>query len=80
VTSGVLWVTAARSHMDGASSSLSGMDQVEPADLENSCLWRKLEGTHTAAGGSGAKMPRSGSMTTAELDKIETWILEGAVK
>ncbi|MFK7927156.1 MAG: MopE-related protein [Myxococcota bacterium] len=79
-SSGGLSLTSAHSKIVGSSSTLSGMDQIEPGDLDNSYLWLKLEGTHSAAGGSGAKMPRSGSMTTAELDKIETWILEGAVK
>ena len=56
------------------------MDYIEPGDLDNSYLWRKLTGTHIAAGGSGSAMPASGSLTSAQKSTIETWILEGAIK
>ena len=54
------------------------MDVIEPSDTANSYLWLKLKGTHTAAGGSGVQMPKSGSISSADLTTIETWITEGA--
>ena len=64
--------------MNKASSQLSKMDRIEPGDTANSYLWLKLQGTHTAAGGSGAQMPKSGSISATDLATIETWITEGA--
>lgn len=58
-------------------SSVSGYDYVEPGLPDDSYLFRKVEGTHTSIGGGGSKM---GSLSSAELDKIETWIEEGAIK
>lgn len=79
-TSGGLSLSSAFDKIVGEASSLSGMDYIEPGDPDNSYLWLKLNGTHTAAGGTGGTMPRGGSMTTSQLNTIETWILEGAVE
>ena len=59
-------------------STVSGYDYVEPADTALSYLWHKLQGTQATVGGAGSQMPRGGSMSTADLDLIETWINEGA--
>jgi hypothetical protein len=56
------------------------MDRVEPGDLENSYLWRKLEGTHLAAGGEGDQMPSpyAEPLTAAEKETFRLWIIGGA--
>ena len=66
--------------VDVRSGDIATMDLVEPGDPRNSYLWRKVEGTHLGAGGSGSTMPIGGSLSSSELDDIETWILEGAVR
>lgn len=61
--------------------SKSSLDYVTPGDPEASYLFRKLENTHlSVSGGSGSAMPLRSSIPSSEVDKIETWILEGAVK
>ena len=54
------------------------MPLIDPGDPENSYLWRKIDGTHIAAGGAGATMPRTGSIGKKKRDKIEAWILDNA--
>jgi len=62
-----------------ASSDVSSMDLVDDTcDTDDSYIWHKLQGTHSSVGGAGSTMPKTGSMTSAELAKIETWIEEGA--
>ena len=60
------------------STQATSYNLVEPGDTAKSYLWHKLQGTHTTVGGSGATMPKSGTMTKADLAIIETWINEGA--
>ncbi len=62
-----------------ASDDVPSMNLIEPGSLDDSYLWRKLDGTHTAVGGEGFTMPR-GSFTLKKRDKnkIEAWILDGA--
>jgi mono/diheme cytochrome c family protein len=57
---------------------LASMDRVEPGDPEHSYLWRKLEGTHVDAGGSGNKMPLSGTITDEQKALVKAWIEAGA--
>lgn len=59
------------------SEDVSTMDRVEPGDTDNSYLYRKIKGTQLLAGGSGAKMPLGGSLSTTDQGLIETWIVEG---
>ncbi|MEL6343999.1 MAG: putative metal-binding motif-containing protein [Myxococcota bacterium] len=63
-----------------ASSDIRSMDQITPGDPDNSYIWLKIENTHRAAGGSGNKMPPSGSVSASDRAIIETWILEGAIE
>jgi hypothetical protein len=61
------------------SDDVPGMDRIEPNSPSNSYLWRKLQNTHIAAGGSGVAMPQgSFPLDTVDLDTIEDWINEGA--
>jgi hypothetical protein len=60
------------------SGELPSMDRVEPFDTANSYLWRKVDGTHLAVGGSGAQMPLVGSLTADEVQQITDWIDDGA--
>ena len=55
------------------------LDLVEPGDRTASYLWRKLEGTHGAAGGSGTAMPPSASLSAQDLQIVGSWIDDGAV-
>lgn len=52
--------------------------RVEPGRLEDSYLWRKIEGTHEEVGGSGTKMPPAIALNEADVAVIEAWILGGA--
>jgi hypothetical protein len=61
-------------------SSVSGMDYIEPGDPSDSYLWHKLNGTQLTVGGSGGRMPKTGSLTSGDIKKIEIWIDQGAVK
>jgi hypothetical protein len=74
--------------VDVPSSECTVLDRIEPGDLTNSWLWRKLLGTHTDADitalgcgpGAGGSMPPPAFCcpTPAEVDLIEQWILGGA--
>lgn len=55
-------------------SDQSELVYVKPGSLEDSYLFRKLEGTHLEAGGSGQRMPLGGSLSESDLAIIETWI------
>jgi cytochrome c553 len=57
-----------------ASSELPSMPRVTPGNLELSYLAHKLQDTHESVGGSGTKMPPSGSLRPAELQKVLDWI------
>lgn len=56
------------------------MNRIEPGDLDNSYVWRKLNDTHRDVGGTGNPMPPApfGALGDEDLGMIETWILEGA--
>src|SRR5262245_61916969 len=55
------------------------LDRIEPGDHLNSYLWRKLDGSQLAVGGSGVRMPALGPYFTAEqLVGIAGWIDAGA--
>ena len=60
------------------STQATSYNLVEPGDTTKSYLWAKLQGTHASLGGSGATMPKSGTISASDLAKIETWIDEGA--
>ena len=75
--------------VDVPSAECSPLDFIEPGDPMNSWLFRKVEGTHTAAdivnlgcsGASvGAQMPIGAfcCLSMMELDLIEDWIQQGA--
>jgi hypothetical protein len=56
---------------DGGCSDLA---RVAPSDSTNSLLYQKLAGTQDC----GGKMPKSGDLTSAELDIVRAWIDGGA--
>ena len=56
------------------------MNYIEPGYPDRSYIWLKLNNRQTAAGGTGRSMPTSGPLSQADLDTIESWILQGAVK
>ncbi len=55
-------------------------DRITPYVLDASYLWHKVKDTHEdeCVGGSGNKMPPSGSLTSQQLADLEAWILQGA--
>ena len=60
------------------------LDRIEPGDPEASFLIHKIQGTHTAVGGRGVRMPAGcpGSrpcLSAAEIQLIRQWVLEGAL-
>lgn len=60
------------------STQAPDLNRVTPGDLDASYLWRKIEGTHVAAGGSGTQMPQRASLSASDTDTIRRWILGGA--
>jgi mono/diheme cytochrome c family protein len=61
------------------SQETPGVLRVAPGDPDKSYLVMKLEGTHIAHGGSGARMPFGGTpLPAAEIAKIRAWIAAGA--
>lgn len=59
-------------------STQAPLRRVVPGRPSASYLWRKLEGTHLAAGGSGDPMPQAGDpIPASDLDAVRAWILSG---
>jgi hypothetical protein len=70
---------AARASLVDRQSTESDYLLVRPGAPEESYLIMKLEGTHLAHGGSGARMPfGSPPLKPADIDRIRRWIAEGA--
>ncbi len=55
-------------------SGQSALSLVAPGDPDASYLWRKLEGSHQEAGGSGSAMPLGGELGEVELETVWRWI------
>lgn len=54
---------------------------VVAADPSLSYLINKLQGTHTAVGGTGVRMPQfAAALPPSEIDRVVTWINNGALK
>jgi hypothetical protein len=62
------------------SEQVEGMARVTPQDLDDSYLWRKIHGTHLAAGGSGEAMPRGEQLSASDVQILRDWIAAGAPK
>ena len=79
-SSGGLSLTSAYSKIvNVASSDVPTMDLVDDTcDTNDSYIWHKLKGTQASVGGAGSTMPKSGSISSSDLAKIQTWIEEGA--
>lgn len=58
-------------------SEQTSLDLIVPGDLDRSYFAHKLRGTHMSVGGSGTRMPKTGSLAPADLAVIEAWILDG---
>lgn len=65
--------------VDRPSTQLSTMDRVEPNDPIESYLIRKMENSHTQAGGSGDLMPPGFGLPATDIETIKRWISEGAL-
>jgi hypothetical protein len=64
--------------VDKPSGSYPGLTLVTPGDRDTSYLWHKLNGTQVEAGGGGSKMPLAGMLSADDLEKIGSWIDQGA--
>ncbi|WP_257557904.1 c-type cytochrome domain-containing protein [Sphingobium sp. CFD-2] len=51
---------------------------VTPGKPDQSYLIRKVEGSHVAAGGSGERMPLTGSLDAQSIAKLRDWVTAGA--
>lgn len=58
-------------------SSCAGRLLVAPGSVSTSYLMNKLLGTNLC---SGSKMPKAGTMPSAEIAAVSGWICEGAPK
>lgn len=75
-----LYPLVARQNLVNRSSLSSELLLVDPGNPDRSYLMLKLEGTHLDAGEAGVRMPIGAAPLSAKkLDKIRTWILEGAL-
>jgi mono/diheme cytochrome c family protein len=59
-------------------SGESALMYIAPGKPQASYLLRKLEGTHTQAGGSGERMPPTGPLDSESISVIQRWIKAGA--
>jgi hypothetical protein len=72
--------TVAYNELVNVPSTESNLILVEPGAPDKSYLISKLNGTQTAAGGSGGQMPFGQSpLPKAQIDLISQWILAGAL-
>jgi hypothetical protein len=63
----------------GVASEQAAMDLVTPGDLAESYFYHKMAGTHVDAGGSGTQMPMGADLSSMDIEKVATWILDGAL-
>lgn len=64
--------------VDVPSVVVTDMMLIAPGDPRQSYLWRKIQGTHVLAGGSGQRMPfESSALSRDDRDLIAAWILNG---
>jgi hypothetical protein len=62
-------------------SAQSALDRVAPCDTESSYLWHKVNNTQSSVGGSGNRMPPSGSaLSSSNLAILESWIEDCAIE
>jgi hypothetical protein len=52
---------------------------IEPGSPEISYLFHKISGTQASVGGSGARMPKGGQLSDAEIQTLRDWIAQGAL-
>jgi hypothetical protein len=65
-------------------SQVPALKRVRPFMPDSSYLVHKIQGTQTAVGGTGARMPLgcsgSGCLPNASINLIRNWILQGALQ
>lgn len=62
----------------GVKSTQSPLMRIEPGNAEKSYLYRKIAGTHAAAGGSGERMPFGDTLSAEQIEQLRNWIDNGA--
>ena len=63
----------------GVASGQAIMNLVEPGNPNESYFYHKIVGTHGDVGGSGSQMPIGNPLSTQDIEKVEVWILDGAL-
>lgn len=63
----------------GKNSHESDKLLVSPGSADSSYLIKKIEGTHLAVNGRGARMPLGGSLEEAEIATVRKWVETGAI-
>lgn len=66
--------TSALANLLGVPSQESKLVRIAPGDPQQSYLFRKISGTHLAAGGAGARMPMGGALADSDIKAISAWI------
>ncbi|WP_428424678.1 c-type cytochrome domain-containing protein [Methylibium sp.] len=69
---------AAYSSIVSRKSQQGAFPRIVPGKPEDSYLIRKLEGTHVQVGGSGERMPPTGSLDSTLIGMIRNWVTAGA--
>jgi hypothetical protein len=65
--------------VDSASVELPAMDRIKPNKPDSSYLVHKINNTHIAAGGSGARMPAGAPQLPLQTRRmVARWVSEGA--
>ncbi len=67
----------ADTHGGWTASSSIGLAYCEPGDPASSYGYLKIAGTQADAGGAGSQMPLGGSLSAAEVELFEAWVLDG---
>ena len=61
-------------------SAQAGIPLIDPGNPDNSYVWRKIDGSQSAVGGTGSEMPlgNPGAISAAQEEALRNWILSGA--
>jgi hypothetical protein len=60
---------------------LTTMQRIRAGEPDNSYLIHKIQGTHRGIGGSGERMPLSGSpLSQTQINLFRSWVAKGALR
>jgi hypothetical protein len=69
-----LQASSAPASLIGVPSRESKLVRVAPGHPQQSYMFRKISGTHVAAGGNGQRMPLGGQLADGDISAIGGWI------